>query len=142
MTILLDPEHNESDALFSLPIPWTGASVLEIGSGDGRLTWRYADKVARVVGLEPDGDKFKVGLKNYPRGFEHVEFINAGLDEFYMHVTLSDGLSLSKPKAKGLERSLPETLQSPDGSFTPSRRPNGRVTSGEKFDLALLSWSL
>ena len=142
MTILLDPEHNESNALFSLPLEWAGKSVLEIGSGDGRLTWRYADKVSRVVGLEPDAGKHNAALENRSDGFEHVEFINLGLDEFYEHVTLSDGLSLSKPKAKGLEQLLPETLQSPDGSFTPSRRPDGRVTSGEKFDLALLSWSL
>jgi len=99
MTILLDPEHNESKALFSLSIPWTGASVLEIGSGDGRLTWRYADKVARVVGLEPDDGKYTAGLENHPNGFEHVEFLNLGLDEFVGQ-------------------------------------------NKEKFDLALLSWSL
>ena len=28
--------------------------MLEIGSGNGRLTWRYAERVASVVGLEPD----------------------------------------------------------------------------------------
>lgn len=115
MPILLDPEHNESKALFNLPIPWTGASVLEIGSGDGRLTWRYADKVARVTALEPDVEKHQTALAERPPGFEHVEFLNLGLDEFYKHVTLSE--------AKG-------------------RRSYGRVTYGEKFDLAILSWSL
>jgi cyclopropane fatty-acyl-phospholipid synthase-like methyltransferase len=99
MTILLDPKGNESNALFSLPIPWTGTSVLEIGSGDGRLTWRYADKVARVVGLEPDTDKYNAGIENHPRGFEHVEFLNLGLDAFVKQ-------------------------------------------NKEKFDLALLAWSL
>jgi len=99
MTILLDPEHNESNALFSLPIAWTGKSVLEIGSGDGRLTWRYAKKVAHVIALEPDSDKHAAALANQPQGFEHVRFANLGLDAF----------------AK---------------------------TSIEKFDLALLSWSL
>jgi 16S rRNA A1518/A1519 N6-dimethyltransferase RsmA/KsgA/DIM1 with predicted DNA glycosylase/AP lyase activity len=99
MTILLDPEHNESNALFNLPVEWTGKSVLEIGSGDGRLTWLYADKVARVIGIEPDGDKYKAGLENNPGGFEHVEFLNLGLDEFVQQ-------------------------------------------NKEKFDLALLSWSL
>jgi 16S rRNA A1518/A1519 N6-dimethyltransferase RsmA/KsgA/DIM1 with predicted DNA glycosylase/AP lyase activity len=82
MTILLDPEGNESNALFSLPIPWTGASVLEIGSGDGRLTWRYADKVARVVAIEPDEGKHKSALANRPQGFEHVKFLKLGLDAF------------------------------------------------------------
>ena len=108
------------------PSTWTGKSVLEIGSGDGRLTWRYADKVARVVGLEPDAEKHAAALENHPGGFEHVEFLNLGLDEFYEHVTLSE--------AKSLKHVAKETLQSPDGSL--------RVTGGEKFDLVLLSWSL
>jgi len=83
MPILLDPEGYESDALFNLPITWTGASVLEIGSGDGRLTWRYADKVARVVAIEPDREKHQLALVNRPREFEHVEFLDLGLDDFF-----------------------------------------------------------
>ncbi len=99
MTIILDPENNETSALFSIYSNWTGKSVLEIGSGDGRLTWRYADKVSRVVGLEPDTEKHAAGLENRPSGFEHVEFLNFGLDDFVQQ-------------------------------------------NKEKFDLALLSWSL
>ncbi len=82
MTIILDPEGNESDALFNLPITWTGASVLEIGSGDGRLTWRFGNKVARVVAIEPDMEKHKLALANRPHNMEHVEFLDLGLDEF------------------------------------------------------------
>ena len=126
MSILTDPEHNESNALFSLPVTWTGVSVLEIGSGDGRLTWRFADKVACVVALEPGAEKHAAALGNCPRGFEHVEFLNLGLDEFYKHVTLSE--------AKGLHHSNAETLRS---------LRSLRVTQNkEKFDLVLLSWSL
>ena len=82
MHILLDPEEHESGALFSLPITWTGAAVLEIGSGDGRLTWRYADKVARVAAIEPDAEIHSTALADRPRGFDHVELLNLGLDEF------------------------------------------------------------
>jgi len=99
MSILLDPEGNESHALFNLPVAWTDASVLEIGSGDGRLIWRYADKVAGVVAIEPDTEKHKLAITNRPREFAHVDFLNLGLDEF-------------------------------------SRR------NKERFDLAILSWSL
>ena len=99
MSILIDPEENESRALFSLPIAWTGSSVLEIGSGDGRLTWRYADRVARVIAIEPDAKKHELALADRPSGFNHVEFLNLGLDEFAKQ-------------------------------------------NKEKFDLALLSWSL
>lgn len=82
MPIILDPERNELSALFNLPVTWTGASVLEIGSGDGRLTWRYGNQVARVVAIEPDLEKHKLALANRPREFEHVEFFSLGLDEF------------------------------------------------------------
>ena len=52
MPILIDPERNETKALFDLYSDWAGKSVLEIGAGDGRLTWRYAEKAARVVALD------------------------------------------------------------------------------------------
>jgi len=99
MPILLDPEENESHALFDLPIAWTGSTVLEIGSGDGRLTWRFANRVVRVVAIEPDAEKHKIALADRPGGFEHVEFLNLGLDEFVKQ-------------------------------------------NKEKFDIAILSWSL
>ena len=73
--------------------------MLEIGSGDGRLTWRFAGKAARVVAIEPDAEKNEVALAERPGGFEHVEFLNLGLDEFVKQ-------------------------------------------NKERFDLALLSWSL
>ena len=142
MPIILDPEHNESNALFSLPIPWTGKSVLEIGSGDGRLTWRYADKVARVTALEPDAGKHTAALANRTPRFEHVEFLNLGLDAFYENVTLpAPGPQAQVSAAKSLKHLSKEALRSLR-SITPFRRPGGRVTSGEKFDLVLLSWSL
>ena len=99
MPISIDPEGNETNALFSLPITWTGKSVLEIGSGDGRLTWRYAYKVAQVAAIEPNAEKHALALANQSHEFEHVRFVNLSFDTF----------------AK---------------------------TSKEKFDLAILSWSL
>jgi 16S rRNA A1518/A1519 N6-dimethyltransferase RsmA/KsgA/DIM1 with predicted DNA glycosylase/AP lyase activity len=82
MSILIDPEENESHALFDLPVAWTASSVLEIGSGDGRLTWRYSDRAARVVAIEPEAEKHELAVVDRPVGFEQVEFLNIGLDEF------------------------------------------------------------
>jgi 16S rRNA A1518/A1519 N6-dimethyltransferase RsmA/KsgA/DIM1 with predicted DNA glycosylase/AP lyase activity len=73
--------------------------VLEIGSGDGRLTWRYVEKVSRATAIEPDRDKHKAALADRPVHLKKLEFINISLDEF-------------------------------------SKQNN------EKFDLAILSWSL
>jgi len=100
MPILIDPEGNETNALFRLFPYWAGYSVLEIGSGDGRLTWRYVEKVSRVTALEPDEEKHKAALEIRPVHLKKkINFVNTGLDEF--------------------------TRQ-----------------NKEKFDLAILSWSL
>ena len=82
MPILIDPEKNETQALFALYDDWAGKSVLEIGSGDGRLTWRYTSKVSRVVALEPSEEAHVLALKNRPSEMEHVELSNLGFDEF------------------------------------------------------------
>jgi 2-polyprenyl-3-methyl-5-hydroxy-6-metoxy-1,4-benzoquinol methylase len=52
MTVRIDPEGHETGALFEL-VDLAGAHVLEIGAGDGRLTWRYAERAAHVTALEP-----------------------------------------------------------------------------------------
>ena len=70
----LDPEGMETRVLRSL-VRMDGRDVLEIGSGSGRLTWRYAERAASVVGLEPEETHvlraraaMPVALRN------HVEF--------------------------------------------------------------------
>jgi len=52
MTVRIDPENNEARALFDLA-DFEGKDVLEIGSGDGRLTWLYAHKAKNVTAVEP-----------------------------------------------------------------------------------------
>jgi len=47
MAIRIDPENNETPALFDM-VNFGGQRVLEIGCGNGRVTWRYADKAAHV----------------------------------------------------------------------------------------------
>jgi len=82
MAIRIDPEHKETHALKGLYPNLAGKSVLEIGSGDGRLTWRFAARAARVVAIEPDEGKHAAALASRPGGFEHVEFLNLGLDAY------------------------------------------------------------
>jgi len=82
MSILKDPEKNEIKAIFDLYDDWTGKSVLEIGSGDCRLTWRYAEKVARVLALDPDEEAHALALNNRPPEMGHVALSNLGFDEF------------------------------------------------------------
>ena len=82
MSILIDPSGNETQVLFDLCPDWAGKTVLEIGSGDGRLTWRYAERAARVVALEPEEKTHLLALKNRPREMGHVELRKIGFEAF------------------------------------------------------------
>lgn len=52
MTSELDPQGAEPEALLQAA-DFLNARVLEIGSGDGRLTFRYAEAVRLSVGIDP-----------------------------------------------------------------------------------------
>lgn len=84
MTIRTDPEGNETEALFRL-VELEGAEVLEIGCGDGRLTWRYADRAAHVTAIEPFEDsiaraKERLRGTRLPVEFRHVSFEDFAAD--------------------------------------------------------------
>ena len=48
----IDPEGAETRALAEL-VDFRGRSVLEIGAGNGRLTWRIAPGAKSVIALDP-----------------------------------------------------------------------------------------
>ncbi|MBW8011564.1 MAG: class I SAM-dependent methyltransferase [Chloroflexi bacterium] len=82
MVIRSDPENNEIRALFGLA-DFTGKNVLEIGCGDGRLTWRYADVAAHVTAI----DAFEVGIRrakeNLPDALrDRVELRHVSFEDF------------------------------------------------------------
>lgn len=78
----IDPESNEPRALFE-HADLTDKHVLEIGCGDGRLTWRYADKAKLVTAIEPSPEQIAIARENLPKHLEgRVEFHAATLEEF------------------------------------------------------------
>jgi len=98
MPVLPDPEDTETKALHDYA-DFTGKRVLEIGCGDGRLTWRYADRAAHIVAIDPKVEDIEIALEDCPDKLRHkIEFCAIRLED----------------------------LEIP----------------AEKFDLALLSWSL
>jgi ubiquinone/menaquinone biosynthesis C-methylase UbiE len=98
MPVLPDPEDTETQALHDYA-DFSGQRVLEIGCGDGRLTWRYANRVASVVAIDPDADDIATALKDCPANLRH---------KIVFHALRLEDLDIP----------------------------------AEKFDLALLSWSL
>ena len=58
-----DSEQAETRAIHSL-IDFSGKDVLEIGCGDGRLTWRYAGHTRSVLALDPDATAIEQARAN------------------------------------------------------------------------------
>jgi cyclopropane fatty-acyl-phospholipid synthase-like methyltransferase len=87
MPILQDPEENEIRALLKYAVSFEGKSVLEIGCGDGRLTWRYAGDAAHVTGIDPDTERYQRALADFPPQLKSkVELHNIELDDFAAQV--------------------------------------------------------
>jgi ubiquinone/menaquinone biosynthesis C-methylase UbiE len=79
----IDPEENETHALLTLAGPLAGKHVLEVGCGDGRLTWRYAAAAGYVTAIDPKADKLEQAVKDCPAALRgRVEFLNLGLEEY------------------------------------------------------------
>jgi SAM-dependent methyltransferase len=82
MTVAVDPEQNETRALFGL-VDFDGRRVLEIGGGDGRLTWRYAYRAADVTAVEPFAPAVARAQENLPSDLAHrVALRRAAFSEF------------------------------------------------------------
>ena len=77
MTLTKDPERNETKHLNKI-VDVKGKRVLEIGCGEGRLTWRYASASLSTIGLDPDKDSLRVAAIDCPSDLsDKVHFANA-----------------------------------------------------------------
>ncbi len=65
MTVDKDPEKKEL-AYLNRYAQFAGQRVLEVGSGDGRLTWRYARAARQVVGVDVARDDLRVAFIERP----------------------------------------------------------------------------
>ena len=82
MAIRIDPENNETRALFDMT-NFSGQHVLEIGCGDGRLTWRYADKAEHVTAIDPNARQIALAKEHLPGWLQdRIEFHNKTFEAF------------------------------------------------------------
>lgn len=98
MPIRHDPDEFEPKYLREYAVSFTDKRVLEVGAGNGRLTWLFAKEASSVLAIDPSADKIKRAIEEMPAELEgRVTFKESGIEEF---------------------------------------------SSEERFDLAILSWSL
>ena len=65
MTLVIDPHGVEPRALAEL-VDFTGLRVLEVGCGDGRLTWTYAERAESVLALDTNDESIAAARAALP----------------------------------------------------------------------------
>ena len=65
MTLVRDPEGHETDWLHEF-IDFRDKRVLEVGAGEGRLTWRYADAVQWAAAIDLDDERLYFAPRECP----------------------------------------------------------------------------
>jgi ubiquinone/menaquinone biosynthesis C-methylase UbiE len=82
MAVVKDPEGNETSHLHAM-VAFKDLSVLEVGCGEGRLTWRYAEKAAHVTAIDPDGEAVEKARANLPEKLKgRVRFLESTINDF------------------------------------------------------------
>jgi ubiquinone/menaquinone biosynthesis C-methylase UbiE len=69
MTVIKDAERNEPRFLRQFA-DVSGRRVLEIGCGDGRLTWRYAGAARSVAAIDIERDELRIAAIERPADLE------------------------------------------------------------------------
>ncbi len=80
MTTQTDPEGTETKYLlrYAELAQRSPARVLEVGCGDGRLTWRYAEAAKQVLGIDLHAEDLRVALIDRPANLlDRVHFARA-----------------------------------------------------------------
>jgi ubiquinone/menaquinone biosynthesis C-methylase UbiE len=80
MTIQKDSEKNETKYLHKL-VEFTNQRVLEIGCGEGRLTWQYAKETHSTVGIDLDADVLRVATIDRPSDLENRVYFSRAMSE-------------------------------------------------------------
>jgi ubiquinone/menaquinone biosynthesis C-methylase UbiE len=82
MTFQKDPERNEAKYLHKYT-DFAGQRVLEIGCGEGRMTWRYAKGTGMTIGIDIDINALRVARLDRPFDLENKVSFSA-IDSQYL----------------------------------------------------------
>lgn len=86
--VSIDPEGTEIGVIHEL-VDFSGKAVLEVGCGDGRMTWRYAEQAASVLALDTNQEKIEQAIKNTPESVRaKVRFLMADINDVELELPI------------------------------------------------------
>jgi ubiquinone/menaquinone biosynthesis C-methylase UbiE len=80
MSVQKDSERNETKYLHKFAA-FAGKRILEIGCGEGRLTWQYARETRSTVGIDLDADALRVATLDRPSELERKVYFGRAMSE-------------------------------------------------------------
>ena len=80
MTVQKDRERNETKHLHKFA-DFTEKRVLEIGCGEGRLTWQYAKETRVAFAIDLDADALRVATIDRPADLESRVYFSLAKSE-------------------------------------------------------------
>jgi len=81
MTLQRDPQRNESKYLHKFA-DFTNKHMLEVGCGEGRMTWQYAKETQRTIGIDPDPDALRIAKVDKPSELENNVLFTCAASEY------------------------------------------------------------
>ena len=81
MTLQKDPERNEAKFLHKFA-DFTNKRVLEVGCGEGRMTWQYAKATHTTIGIDPDIDSLRIAKVDRPFDLEKKVLFSCAASEY------------------------------------------------------------
>jgi ubiquinone/menaquinone biosynthesis C-methylase UbiE len=81
MTLQKDPERNESKYLHDF-VDFTNKRVLEVGCGEGRMTWQYAKETHTTIGIDLDTDALRIAKIDKPSDLEPRVLFSCAASEY------------------------------------------------------------
>jgi ubiquinone/menaquinone biosynthesis C-methylase UbiE len=81
MSLQKDPERNESKYLHTFA-DFRNKHVVEIGCGEGRMTWQYAKDSQITIGIDLDLDALRIAQVDRPANLEDKALFACGASEY------------------------------------------------------------
>ena len=81
MTLQKDPERNESKHLHDFA-DFSNQRVLEVGCGEGRMTWQYAKATRGTIGIDPDLDALRIAKVDRASDLENKALFSCAASEY------------------------------------------------------------